>query len=56
MMIMSLSQVNEQNLVFFLMQNPDLVENDDQGKFKKTGITMLRNLTFLVIGGTFLNI
>jgi hypothetical protein len=32
---MSLMEVTEQNLIFFLMQNPDLVEYEDNGKFKK---------------------
>jgi hypothetical protein len=56
MMLMSLDQVNEQNLIFFLMQNPDLVEDQDNDKFKKTTIGLARNLTLSLVLGTFCNL
>lgn len=56
MMLMSLMQVHESNLLFFLMSSPDLVENDDYGKFKKSAIAMSRNVGFTIIAGTFLNV
>lgn len=56
MMLMSLMEVNEQNLIFFLMSNPDLVENDDNTKFRKNAISFARNIGAIIVGGTFLNV
>jgi hypothetical protein len=56
MMLMSLDQVNEQNIIFFLMQNPDLVEDQDSEKFKKSTIGIARNLTLTLALGTFCNL
>jgi hypothetical protein len=56
MMLMSLDQVNESNLIFFLMQNGDLVENQDNDVFKKTTVGLGRNFFFILCGGTFLNL
>lgn len=56
MMLMALDQVNESNIIFFLMQNQDLVEEPDNFKFKKSGISLARNLFLTGIAGTFFNI
>ena len=53
---MSLMEVNEQNLLFFLMSNPDLIENDDFPKFRKNAISFARNIGAIIVAGTFLNV
>jgi hypothetical protein len=56
MMIMSLREVTPVNILPFLMQNGDLVEADDNVKFNKASKSFMKNFTFVVIGGVFLNI
>ncbi|CAD8090061.1 unnamed protein product [Paramecium primaurelia] len=56
LLLMSLAQVDSQNMFFFLMQNPDFVEKQDETQFKKTAIGFVRNTLGIFVLGTVLNL